>query len=209
MMSATQNDPLKDVSAFSTGKEREVSTAQMKTGKSAYREALKEKYAKIAQKVIPVVSGSVSGQKVIPGQNPSATTKTGLKSTFKNAKDSTNTLKKAKEGVSPMNLAGKVVFVAGVAWSITENVLDVYKRGSKGNEFVGKALVGVAVDVSGASSVVDGSKYVDDKVDDKVEAKSGGPESGITPLQKNIEKVKNSGPTVRKKKTIRNYTILS
>jgi hypothetical protein len=53
-MSAAQNDPLKDVSIFKKG--TEVSSAQMKTGKTAYREVLKEKYAKIAQKVIPGAS---------------------------------------------------------------------------------------------------------------------------------------------------------
>jgi hypothetical protein len=52
------------------------------------------------------------------------------------------------------------VFIAGAAWSITENVVEVYQ----GNKSVGKAFVAVAMDVSGASLVVDGYKYCKEKI---------------------------------------------
>lgn len=151
------------------------STAQMKTGKRAnLNKVVTKKYGNVQQKIIPLNNGDplyskgatstlkhgdISAKPISQQKLKTVETKVSSGQKMFNTK---NFQKSRKMGQATrkfgklLKVTGKVFFVAGTAWSICENVMDVY-NGEKG--WV-KATVCVAKDVSGVSLIEDGIELV-------------------------------------------------
>lgn len=163
------NHPVNDLVVKNIKNSKVVTGAQLKSGSSA-----SNTIKRAMKKVVPALQHIVPKNIVVPGiqHTLTAVADKGSKAISSKPIDQHSLNKMtaaANQGKNPLTavtkraagamktagtvlkLAGKVCFVAGALWSVTSNVIDVYN----GEKKVGRAIVCVALDVSGVQLALD------------------------------------------------------